>query len=215
MKSTRILLALLVAAAASVATAVAQPLAVKAKGSKKVTLSDRVGRNQFLWSSDAPLEKIQGTAEGITGSLTLDPSNPTTIRGTITAKVATMKSGNDMRDEHIRAENWLDAAKFPEIRFTATGVSGAKVSGNKVSASVTGDFTMHGVTKRITIPMTLQYLDASAATKKKAPGDLVMITADFIVSLKDFNVAGSKGTIGSKVGETITINAKLFGSTAL
>jgi polyisoprenoid-binding protein YceI len=209
----RTALALVIAAAASTATVSAQALAVKAKGARKVTLDDRVGKNQFVWSSDAPLEKIQGTAEGITGSLTIDPSNPTTIRGSISARVATMKSGNEMRDEHIRGESWLDATKYPEIKFTATSIANAKVNGNKLTASVTGDFSMHGVTKKVTIPITLQYMDATAKTKERAPGDLVMITAEFNVSLKDFNVAGSKGTVGSKVGESIAINAKLFGST--
>jgi hypothetical protein len=42
-----------------------------------------------------------------------------------------------------------------------------------------------------------------------------MITATFNVSLRDFNVAGTKGLIGSRVGETIQVTAQLFGSTAL
>lgn len=212
--SIRIALALFVATTATI-TATAQPLSVRAKGAKKIVLSNRVGNNQFTWNSDAPLEKIQGTAEGISGSLTLDPANPSSLRGTISAKVATMKSGNDTRDEHLRSETWLNAAKHPEITFVAGSVSGIAATGNSFTARVTGDFTMNGVTKRMTVPVTVQYLDASSKTRSRAPGDLVMVTADFSVSLRDFNVAGSKGVVGSKVGETIEITAKLFGSTAL
>lgn len=213
--TSRIFLGLLIAGAATLGTVSAQPLTTKAKGARKIVLSNAVGANQFLWNSDAPLEKIQGTAEGVTGTLTLDPKNPASLRGTISAKVATMKSGNDMRDEHLRGETWLDAAKHPEITFVATSVSNVKTKGNTFTASVTGNFTMHGVTKTMTVPVTVQYLDASAKTRSRAPGDLVMITATFNVSLRDFNVAGSKGTVGSKVGEAIAISAKLFGSTAL
>jgi hypothetical protein len=72
---------------------------------------------------------------------------------------------------------------------------------------------MHGVTKQMSIPFTITWLDESAATQKRAPGDLVMVEASFSVALKDFRVAGSQGLIGSKVGETIAITAKLFGST--
>lgn len=212
---TRIALTVALTALAPTAASIAQPLAVKASGVKRVTLSDRVGKNQFTWSSDAPLEKIEGTTEGISGSLTINPKNPTTVRGTITAKVATMKSGNQMRDDHIRNATWLNAAKYPDITFVASSISNAKVSGNKLTADITGSFTMHGVTKTMTIPFALQYIDASEKTKERAPGDLVMITATFDVSLKDHNVAGSNGTIGSKVGERIRINAKLFGSTGL
>lgn len=216
MKITRILwIASCIALVASVSDLQAQRLKVRASGTKTVKLSDRVGKNQFTWISTAPVETINGTAEGIEGAITLDPRNLSTIRGTVSAKVETMKSGNDRRDEHLRSATWLDAAKFPTISFTITSVSGVKVTGNQAKGNATGTFTMHGVSKALTIPFTLRYVEASTATAKRAPGDLVMFTATFKVSLKDFNVAGSQGTIGSKVGETITVKAQLFGSTGL
>ncbi len=197
------------------ATLSAQPLSKKARGAKTVKLSDKVGKNQFTWNSDAPLEKIQGTADGVTGTLTLDPTNVATIRGTISTQVATFKSGNNMRDEHIRGASWLDAAQFPTITFAITSVSNVTVAGNKATGKATGNFTMHGVTKQLTVPFTLTYIDESAVSRKRAPGDLISITAEFNVSLKDYNVAGSRGTIGSKVGEMISVKAQLFGSTGL
>lgn len=210
----------LIAAAAVALTvmaheAPAQSLAVAASGSKKVTLSDRVGKNQFTWISEAPLENIKGTAEGVTGALTLDPKNLSSIRGTITTQVATMKTGNTTRDNHLESDQWLDAAKYPTISFTISSVSGVKVAGNTATGTATGQFTMHGVSKTVSIPFKLTYLDASAKTAARAPGDLVMISADFSVALKDFNVAGTKGLVGSKVGETIKVSAQLFGSTGL
>jgi hypothetical protein len=65
----------------------------------------------------------------------------------------------------------------------------------------------------MSIPFKLTYIDESAKTRARAPGDLMMLTSDFTVSLKDFGVAGAQGYVGSKVGETITVSAKLFGST--
>ncbi len=53
----------------------------------------------------------------------------------------------------------------------------------------------------------------SEATKKRAAGDLVMINANFSVALKDYNVKGKGGIVGSKVGETIQLEAALFGAT--
>jgi polyisoprenoid-binding protein YceI len=182
---------------------------------RKIVLSDRVGHNQFNWVSDAPLEKIQGTAEGVSGSLTIDPRNPASIRGTITASVATMKTGNNMRDGHLRGDQWLDAARFPQISFTIASVKNVRKNGASTSGDATGSFTMHGVTRTLTIPFTLQYMEESARTRQRAPGDLVAITADFTVALKDYDVAGSKGIVGSKVGETIEVSAQLFGSTGL
>lgn len=182
---------------------------------KKVTISDKVGKNQFEWVSSMPLETINGTAEGITGWLTFDPAKPTKIEGEIKASVASMQSGNTTRDEHMHSPMWLDVANHPTITFKAKSTSDVMKKGNNITALVTGDFTMRGVTKQMTIPVTIQYIPASRQTAKRAPGDLVSLTADFSVALKDFNVQGREGVIGSKVGETIAIKAKIFGSTAL
>lgn len=193
----------------------AQRLVVEASGQKRVTLSNRVGANQFNWISDAPLEKIDGTAEGVAGTITLDPKNLATLRGTVSAQVGTMKSGNKVRDGHLRGADWLDAARYPAISFTIASVSGIKVTGNSATGNATGTFTMHGVNKQMTIPFKLTYVDASDKTRERAPGDLVMISAEFNLALRDFNVAGARGLVGSKVGETIKVKAQLFGSTGL
>lgn len=202
-------------AALACANVTAQPLVVNASGQKKVTLSDKVGKNQFTWVSDAPLEKINGTAEGISGALTLDPKNIAGIRGTISAQVSTMKTGNSTRDGHLRSDQWLDAAKYPTISFTVTSVKDVKINGASATGTALGNFTMHGITKTVSVPFTLKYIEESAKTRERAPGDLVMLTAEFSISLKDFNVAGSRGTIGNKVGETIVVKAQLFGATGL
>jgi polyisoprenoid-binding protein YceI len=196
------------------AGASAQGLSVAASGPKKITLNNAVGANQFVWVSDAPLEKTQGTAGGVAGSITLDPKNLSTLRGTVSAQVSTMTSGNTTRDSHLKGEQWLNAAKFPTISFTVSSVSNIKVSGNSATGTATGTFTMHGKSKQMSIPFKLTYIDESAKTRARAPGDLMMLTSDFTVSLKDFAVAGAQGLVGSKVGETIAVSAKLFGSTA-
>lgn len=182
-------------------------------GQKTVTLTDKIQKNQFTWISEAPLENIKGSSEGVTGSFTIDPKNLAGIKGTISTQVKTMKTGNETRDGHLQNSSWLDAAKYPSITFKIESVSNVKANGNKAIATATGDFTMHGVTKKMSIPFELTYLAESAATQKRAPGDLVMIKADFIVALKDYKISGAQGIVGSKVGETIKVTAQLFGNT--
>jgi polyisoprenoid-binding protein YceI len=215
MKFSRISLAAAACFLIAGASAVAQPLTVSASGTKRVTLSDQVGKNQFSWTSDAPLEKIMGTCEGVTGTISIDPKNPSGITGTISASTGTMKTGNATRDGHVKSAQWLDASAYPAITFRITRVSGLKAAGINLTGTATGAFTMHGVTRTISVPFTLKYIDASPATAKRAPGDLVQITTTFSIALKDFNVAGARGMVGSKVGETIDITANLFGSTGL
>lgn len=104
-------------------TAHAQRLAVASGGQKLLTLNDHVNKNQFIWTSDAPLESIRGSSEGVAGTLTIDPQNLSAIRGTITTQTATMKTGNDTRDNHLHSAEWLDASRYPLISFTITSVS--------------------------------------------------------------------------------------------
>jgi polyisoprenoid-binding protein YceI len=131
----------------------------------------------------------------------------------LSTQVKTMKTGNETRDGHLQNASWLDAGKYPQITFKIENVSDVKASGNKATAKATGDFTLHGITKKMTIPFEVTYMPASEATKKRASGDLVMIKADFTVGLKDYNIAGAQGIVGSKVGETIKITAQLYGNT--
>jgi polyisoprenoid-binding protein YceI len=188
-------------------------LAVGSAGAKKVTLNDHVSKNQFMWISEAPLENIKGSSEGVTGAFTIDPKNLSTLRGTISTQVKTMKTGNGTRDNHLMGAAWLDAGKYPAITFTILSVSEVKASGATATAVATGDFTMHGVTKRMTIPFKLTYMQESDKTRERAPGDLVMIAANFDVSLKDYKITGSEGLVGSKVGQNIKITAQIFGNT--
>lgn len=183
------------------------------QGVKTVTLNDNVGRNQFTWLSEAPLENIKGSSEGVSGSFTMDPKNLTSIKGTVSTSVKTMKTGNETRDGHLMNAQWLDAGKYPVITFKIESVSDVKVNGNEARAIAHGDFSLHGVTKKLAIPFNLKYLPANEKTKARASGDLVLINATFNIALKDFNVAGAKGLVGSKVGETIKVSATLFGNT--
>ncbi len=79
----------------------------------------------------------------------------------------------------------------------------------------TGDFTLHGVTKQMTVPVTLTYLEESDKTKTRAPGDLLLLQTKFAIALADYQVKGTGGLIGSKVGESIEIDVSIVGSNAV
>jgi polyisoprenoid-binding protein YceI len=122
-----------------------------------------------------------------------------------------MQTGIELRDQHLRGKDWLDADTHPSIIFDIKKISGVQVvssGGGKGIAKGTaeGTFTVHGVAKAASFPIEIQYLE-------KSPADVVMIKSEFTVSLKDHNIAGKKGIVGSKVAETINVKVSLFGST--
>jgi polyisoprenoid-binding protein YceI len=187
-------------------------------GKKTVVLNNKVSDNQIKFYSKAPAEDIEGAANGITGSFTIDPSNIEATTGSFTVEVKSMKTGIDMRDKHMYGADWLGADKNPQITYNVTKITDVQtVSSDKgkavVKGNAVGTFTLNGVTKELKAPVTITYVPESDATRKKASGDFVMVQADFKVVLKDFNVAGKKGIVGSKVGEYIDIKANLYGAT--
>lgn len=199
----------LMLAAASIT--LAQGFKVKATGEQTFNFEDK--RNQVKFFSTTPLEDITGISNDVKGKVTLDIAEVKNMKGSITISVASIKTAIDLRDEHLRSENWLDAANYPEISFVIKKVSDVKVvADNKIEAKITGDFSVHGVTKETVADVTLTYLDASEQTAQFAPGDLLGVQAKFNINLSEYDV--NNMVVGQKVSENIEITANLRGSNA-
>lgn len=90
------------------------------------------------------LSEVQGGFTNFTGMIEYDPAMPEEFKASGTIEVASINTGNKTRDDHLRSPDFFDAAKIPEIKFETTGIK--KEDGEWV---VTGNFTLHGVTKEI------------------------------------------------------------------
>ena len=89
---------------------------------------------------------VRGKFSGVAGTLTLDEENPAASGGTITLQAATVNSGFEARDTHLRSAEFFDVERYPEIAFVATRVE--PVGG--ADYRVTGDLTIRDVTKPAT-----------------------------------------------------------------
>lgn len=191
----------------------AQGFKVKASGEQKFNFEDKGGRNQTTFFSTTPVEDINGLGNGVSGSVTFNTNDLKSLKGKVTVSVASIKTGIDLRDEHMRSAGWLNAESYPEISFEIKKVSDVKsLADNKLSAKVSGSFTMHGVTKDVVAEATLTYLDENETTKQRAPGDLLGVQAKFTVKLSDYRV--NNKVVGQKVSENIEIGVNLTGSNA-
>lgn len=196
---------------AAVSITFAQGFKVKATGEQTFNFEDK--RNQVKFFSTTPLEDITGISNDVKGKVTFNVADLKTMKGSIKISVASIKTAIDLRDEHLRSDNWLSADKYPEITFAIKKVENIKVlEDNRIEAKVTGDFTVRGVTKETVADVTLTYLDANEQTAQYAPGDLLGVQAKFNIKLSDFNV--NNMVIGQKVSENIEITATLRGSNA-
>lgn len=190
----------------------AQGFKVQAKGNQTFNFADSRGRNQVTFFSKTSLEDITGTASDIAGAISFDVANfAKTVKGKIIVKVTSMKTGIELRDNHLKGTNWLDEKKFPEISFEIKSVESVKqAADNKLEFKAKGQFSLHGVTKEVVANVEATYLDESEQTQKRAPGDLLGVRATFKVNLSDFDV--DNAIIGNKVAEEIEVSVNIVGS---
>lgn len=93
--------------------------------------------------------KTSGTFNNVTGVITLDPANLNSATVKATINVASVNTGFAKRDEHIKADKYLDVAKYTQIQFESTKVTAS----NQNQAILQGKLTIHGVTKLVDIPV--------------------------------------------------------------
>jgi polyisoprenoid-binding protein YceI len=172
---------------------------------------DPKGVNNAVFSLDAPLESVNGSASGITGTVSFDPENPSATTGKIVVAAESMTVPNPMQKEHLHGANWLDVAKYPEITFEAKSLANVKTEGNVTTADVSGTFTLHGVSKDLTVPVKLTYLkDKLSARVPNLKGDLLVIRANFNINREDFDI--QKGNYEDKVSPTINLTLSIAGA---
>ena len=172
---------------------------------------DPKGVNNAIFKLDAPLESINGSASGITGTVSFDPENPAATTGKIVVASESLTVPNPMQKEHLHGANWLDVAKYPEITFEAKSLANVKTDGNVTTADATGTFTLHGVSKDLTVPIKLTYLkDKLSARVPNLKGDLLVVRANFTINREDFNI--QKGQYEDKVSPTIDLSLAIAGA---
>jgi polyisoprenoid-binding protein YceI len=185
------------------ATAPAAPL--------EFDFKDPKGVNNVVFKTDAPLESINGVATVISGKVTFDPDNPGAVKGKIIVQASSLHLGNPMQKEHLHGDKWLDVAKYPEITFEVESAKNVKTQGNVTTADVTGKFSLHGVTKTITVPVQMTFLkDKLKARIPGKDGDLLVIRASFKIKRSDFGINPGQGE--DKVSDDIEINLSIAGA---
>lgn len=164
----------------------------------KVEQNDAESRVQFV--SDAPLERITGVGHALTGDIEIDPSAVRATKGKLELEVASIKTNIELRDQHLRGPDWLDAAKYPKIKFEIQGVSGvdALIPNQTVDLQILGKLTMHGVSRD----------EVATAKVRWIPGDGIRVQAQFKVNLTSYKVS-VPSLVRLKVSDEIALNVLL------
>jgi polyisoprenoid-binding protein YceI len=172
---------------------------------------DPKGVNNATFSLDAPLEAINGSANGVSGTVSFDPAHPEKTTGKIVVEAKSLHVPNPMMKEHLHGNQWMDTSKFGEIVFEAKSLNNVNTKGDTTTADATGTLTIKGVSKRIIVPVKLTYLkDKLGMRVPNMKGDLLVIRADFTIERADFGI--NPGAPADKVSETIELKLSVAGA---
>lgn len=90
-----------------------------------------------------------GEFSGLKGTISFDPADLASSKFDVSIDVATINTGNGMKNTHAKSEKWFDAAKYPVIKFTST-----QITKSDAGFDAKGILEMHGVQKEIVMPFT-------------------------------------------------------------
>lgn len=194
---------LIAAVAAMTASVFAAPLTFDFKDPK--------GVNNAIFKTDAVLESINGAANGVSGTVTFDPQNPGATKGKIVVAANSLTVPNKMMNEHLFSPMWLDVEKYPDITFEVKELKNVKTEGEITRGDAVGTFTLHGVTKEMTVPVKLTYLPGKLGQRvPNMKGDLLVVRTTFELKRSDFNINAGNGN--DKVSDEINLSLSIAGA---
>lgn len=132
------------------------------------------------------------------GSITLDEATPANSSVNVTIDVKGLVTGIPKFDEHLKTADFLDAEKFPEATFKSTKVE----PGADNTAKVTGDLTLHGVTKPVVLDVKLNKQGENPMTKVKSVG----FSGKTVIKRSEFGIDKYVPNVSDEV--TIAIEAE-------
>jgi polyisoprenoid-binding protein YceI len=144
------------------------------------------------------ISNVKGSFSGLSGVLTEHATDSTLSSIEASIPVATISTGDPQRDGHLKSAEFVDAEKYPTLNFKST-----KVARQGDAYEVTGDLTIHGVTK----PVTFAVDGPSAPGKDPWGNTRIGLSATTKINRKDFGLGWNAAleTGGFLVGEEIAI----------
>ena len=145
----------------------------------------------------AMVTKVRGSFEEYTGTATIDGANPSNSTLAVDIKAASVNTRNADRDAHVRSGDFFDTETYPEITFRGTDFV---IKGDVVD--VTGDLTIKGITKSITIPFEFQ-----GAAKDPFGNERIGFEGSTVVSREEFGLTWNAAleTGGFLVSDKVTL----------
>jgi polyisoprenoid-binding protein YceI len=148
------------------------------------------------------VSNVTGNFRDFDANINIDRANPANSSVDFTIQATSIDTGNTNRDEHLRSTDFFEVAKFPTIAFKSTSIKPK----SKTDFDVTGDLTMHGVTKRVTFPVTFLGFGKDPRGTEKAGFDI-----ETTLNRKDYGIVWNRALDegGALLGDDVKVEISL------
>ncbi|WP_213805114.1 YceI family protein [Granulicella sp. dw_53] len=142
---------------------------------------------------------VRGSIGGVKGTIVQDEKDITKSTINASADAATVNTGTEARDKHLKSPDFFDVAKYPQLLFKSTAITGTPGK-----LKLVGDLTLAGVTKSVTLD-----IDGPSAPQKTPKGVTISgFSASGLISRKDFEF-GTKSSASPTIGDEIKFTIDL------
>lgn len=135
-----------------------------------------------------------GTFEGLSGSITFDPSQLANASFNVTVEAKTVDTDMEGRDNHLRKAEYFDVEKYPKLSFRSTKIS---TTNKPEYLYMNGVITIKNVSKEISFPFT-----------QKAKDDGILFEGEFKLNRRDFGVGGKSFSMADDLTVELSIFAR-------
>lgn len=151
--------------------------------------------SEITFRATSRLMNAEGHFSRFSGEVIVDPAVLTSARISLSIDTASLDTGIEMRDRHLRSGDFFDAERFPTVVFQSVRV---EASGRR--ATVVGRLSLHGVTREIAVPVDVQISDAALV----ASGEFIVNRGDYGMTYNSF-----LNPIGNEVRIAFTFRARV------
>jgi len=150
------------------------------------------------------VSNVPGRFRDFEGVIKYDKQNPAASSVEFKVKAASIDTSNNDRDEHLRGKDFFDVQSFPELTFTSTKVAAKDAN----TLDVTGNLTLHGVTREVTIPVQV------LGSMKTPNGEKAGFETAFTINRKDYGIVWNRvlDAGGSVLGDDVKVSISIEGN---
>jgi polyisoprenoid-binding protein YceI len=167
----------------------------RAAGAEPLRFRIQPEASEITFRATSRLMNAEGRFSKFSGEVLVDPAVLTGGRITLTIDAASLDTGIEMRDNHLRSSDFFDVARFPTVAFQSVRIEAA---GRR--AIVVGRLTLHGVTREITVPIDVQITNTALV----ASGEFIVNRGEYAINYNSF-----VNPIGNEVRVAFTFRARV------